>query len=62
VAIARKIWDETTVSMNWISEQLAMKSAANASTQIRRIKKLKNPAPTLPATLCAWINQSQYVA
>lgn len=58
VAIAREIWDRTTVSMSWISGQLAMKSAANASTQIRRIKKMKKPTATLPAALCRWIEQS----
>jgi len=58
VAVARQIWDRTTVSMNWVSEQLAMKSAANASTQIRRMKKMKNPTKSLPAALCSWISQS----
>jgi hypothetical protein len=44
VAIAVKIWENTTMSMSWISENLGMKSAANASEQIRRQragKKLK---------------------
>jgi hypothetical protein len=44
VAIAAKIWENTTMSMSWISENLGMKSAANASQQIRRQragKKLK---------------------
>jgi hypothetical protein len=41
VAIARKIWENTTVSMSWISEKLAMKSAANASQQIRRSRAEK---------------------
>jgi hypothetical protein len=36
VAIAAKIWENTTMSMSWISENLGMKSAANASQQIRR--------------------------
>jgi len=58
VAIARQIWDRTTVSMNWVSEQLAMKSAANASTQIRYMKKMKQPTKSLPAALCSWISQS----
>jgi putative transposase len=38
VAIAARIWENTTVSMSWISENLAMKSAANASQQIRRLR------------------------
>ena len=58
VAIAREIWGRTTVSMSWIREHLAMKSAANASTQIRRIKKMRKPTPTLPTALRSWIEQS----
>jgi len=58
VAIARQIWDRTTVSLSWVSEQLAMKSAANASTQIRRMKKMKQPTKSRPADLCSWISQS----
>jgi hypothetical protein len=38
VAIAAKIWENTTMSMSWISENLGMKSAANASQQIRRLR------------------------
>ena len=58
VTIARKIWDRTTVSMTWSSARLALKSAANASTQICRTKKMENPTRTLPAAICQWINQS----
>jgi hypothetical protein len=35
VAIAVKIWENTTMSMSRISEKLGMKSTANASEQIR---------------------------
>jgi putative transposase len=58
VAIARVIWDRTTVGMPWISEQLAMRSAGNASAQIRRMKKMKNRKQDLPAALREWANQS----
>jgi hypothetical protein len=34
VAIARVIWEKTTVGMNWIAEHLAMESAANVSQQM----------------------------
>ena len=38
VRIAAKIRAHTPMSMKWISDQLAMKSAANASQQIRRYR------------------------
>jgi hypothetical protein len=38
VAIAREIWEKTTVNMNWIAEKLWM-SAANVSQQLGRAKK-----------------------
>jgi len=48
VAIAEKIWGNTTVSMRWISERLAMKSAANASQQIRRMRTNRGSVSNLP--------------
>ena len=36
VAIGRIIRDRTAVGMKWLSERLEMKSAANASQQIKR--------------------------
>ena len=51
VAIARIIRKRTTVSMSWIAEHLAMRSAANVSQQIRR----KHPGDeTLPKPLQEW--------
>jgi hypothetical protein len=38
VAIAREIWQQTTVSQSWISERLAMKNAANVSLALHRGK------------------------
>jgi len=59
VALARVIWQRTTVSMAWLARHLEMKSAANASQQLRRQK------PTikiLPAALREWIILSENVA
>ena len=39
VAIAKMIWSKTTVSQQWIAEQLGMKTAANVSQQIKRSKE-----------------------
>jgi len=58
-AIARAIRGRTTVSMSWIAERLSMRSAANASQQIRRRSATAN---NLPAPLKAWINLSSDVA
>jgi putative transposase len=52
VAIARVIWQKTTVSMDWIATRLEMKSAANASQQLRRPSIATN---RLPTTLQRWL-------
>ena len=59
IAIAQVIRSRTTVSMSWIAGHLSMRSAANASQQLRR-----NPAAakSLPKTLRTWINLSRNVA
>jgi REP element-mobilizing transposase RayT len=44
VALASEIWAETTVSQAWLAEQLFMRSAANASQQIRRHRQAKTPS------------------
>lgn len=59
VAIAGLIWENTTMNMKWIAEHLGMRSAANASQQIRR---QRNHPPDLPKPLQRWINQSRNVA
>ena len=51
VAIARLIWEQTTMSMGWIAEHLAMRSAANASQQIRHHRLLP---PRLPKAFEKW--------
>jgi putative transposase len=42
VALACEIWEQTTVSMAWLAEHLALRSAANASQQIRRFRLSKS--------------------
>ena len=59
VAIASLIWERTTVSMKWLAENLSMRSAANASQQIRRHRKEPRK---LPKALNQWIIQSRNVA
>ena len=39
LALAELLWKHTTVSQEWIAEQLAMRSAANVSQQLRRMKR-----------------------
>jgi REP element-mobilizing transposase RayT len=59
VAIARLIKERTTMKLPWIAAQLELRSAANASQQIRRQKL--NP-PTLPKPLQQWLTLSRKVA
>jgi hypothetical protein len=51
-AVAWAIWKETIVSQKWIAETLILKSAANASQQIRRFSKLKDSE--LPKSIRSW--------
>ena len=39
VKIALRLWDGTTAAQGWIAEKLGMKSAANVSQILRRVKK-----------------------
>ncbi|MFC7339705.1 hypothetical protein ACFQY0_21145, partial [Haloferula chungangensis] len=41
LALAELLWSRTTVSQEWIAEKLSMRSAANVSQQLRRMKKRK---------------------
>ena len=59
VAIARMIWRQTTVNLHWIAEHLALKSAANASQQMRR---WKTDTCDLPKALQRWLDLSNDVA
>jgi hypothetical protein len=51
VAIAQVIRHRSTVSMGWLAEHLAMRSAANVSQQIRRTPQADK---NLPKPLKAW--------
>lgn len=41
LALAELLWKRTTVSQEWISEKLSMRSAANVSQQLRRFDRGK---------------------
>ena len=51
-AIAWAVWRETIVPQKWIAEALGLKSAANASQQIRRFAR--EPERGLPARVRKW--------
>ena len=51
VAIARLVWEQTTMDLKWIAERLALRSPANASQQIRRHRAA---VPPLPSALKRW--------
>ena len=55
VAIAMVVWERTTVSMPWLAGRLKLRSAANASQQIRR-QRARQPA--LARALQKWMLQS----
>jgi hypothetical protein len=38
VALAELLWKQTTVSQEWLAERLKMRSAANVSQLLRRVK------------------------
>jgi REP element-mobilizing transposase RayT len=59
VAVARVVWEQTTVDMTWLAVHLHLRSAANASQQIRRHRQ--HPPP-LSKALQRWILQSENVA
>ncbi len=47
IALARVLWQRTTVSQVWLAERLWMRSAANVSQQLRRVGagRIKGPMP-----------------
>jgi putative transposase len=59
VAIAKVVWEQTTVGLPWIAERLHMRSRTNASQQIRRHRL---QPPTLPKALQRWVRQSTMFA
>ena len=59
VAIATVICQNTTMKLQWVSDRLFMRSAANTSQQIRRFR---NAPPPLAKPLKEWLLQSRNVA
>jgi hypothetical protein len=59
VAVARVVWEQTTVDMTWLAGNLHLRSAANPSQQIRRHRQ---QPPPLSKALQRWILQSENVA
>jgi hypothetical protein len=55
VALAKLLWEQTTVQQAWIADRLGMGSAANVSQQIRRGKRVK-ARKKLPPSLSTFIN------
>jgi putative transposase len=55
VAIARTIWENTTIGQGWLARELRMGSAANVSQQILRQKRQADAAE-LPAALRRWLD------
>lgn len=55
VALARAIWETTTVRQGWLAQRLAMQSAANVSQQILRSKLTSRGAPLAPEFL-RWLH------
>ena len=58
VAIAQVLLEQTTVGMKWLAVHLHLRSAANASQQIRRQRQ----TPPRFAPPKQWITQSRNVA
>jgi REP element-mobilizing transposase RayT len=54
VAIVRVIRERTTVNLQWIADQLSMRSPANVSQQIHRGP---HPAGAIPKSLKTWASQ-----
>lgn len=55
--LAELLWRRTTVSQEWLAEQLAMKSAANVSQQLRRLDRKKARAG-LPEAMRDFLEQA----
>jgi putative transposase len=55
VALARLLWDHTTVSQSWISQRLHMRSAANVSQLLSRSTP-KPRRPPLPPRFSKWLH------
>lgn len=58
VAVAKVVWECTSVGLPWIAERLHMRSRVNASQQIRRHRV---EPPRLPKDLLRWVKQSTII-
>ncbi len=58
VAIARAIWETTTVSQAWLAKHLWMNSAADVSQQLRR-SEADGRAAELPKPLRLWLHSGK---
>jgi hypothetical protein len=52
-ALAKLLWERTTVSQPWLAKHLHMRSAANVSQVLKRYTQVK---PPLPEMFEAWLN------
>ena len=57
IALAQLLWRRTTVSQVWLSERLAMRSAANVSQLLRRTAR-ERINPKLPKRLVAFVKRA----
>jgi len=55
VALARLLWQRTTVSQSWLASRLHMKSAANVSQVIKRPPRQRGKGGLLPRSLAVWL-------
>lgn len=53
VAVATRLFHETTMSQEWIADELAMKSAANVGQQIRKFRQMNSRK--MPAKVRQWL-------
>jgi putative transposase len=53
VALAKLLWERTTVSQDWLAEKLQMRSAANVCILLGRHRKAKKT--NIPSKLESWI-------
>lgn len=55
LALADLLWSRTVVSQEWIARELAMRSAANVSQQLRRLDR-RQLRRQLPPRFAAWLD------
>jgi hypothetical protein len=55
VALAKLLWEQTTVSQGWIAQRLHMSSAANVSQLLNRTPPASRRRTPLPARFSKWL-------